>query len=402
MGADMRRMATRRGGRWTIGAAALLALASGVATGIGTAGAAAFGAGNLLVCRIGTGTGALTSAATAVFVDEYSPGGVLVQSIALPTTLSGANKRLVASGTATSECGLSRSGDGQYALITGYDSAPGTASIASSLSATVNRVVGRVDSAGAIDTTTALSGFSSGNNIRSATSTNGTAIWVAGAAGSPAYTTLGSSTATQISTTNASLRQVHVFGTQLFASSGSGTTTRLGSVGSGTPTTSPQTITSLTGFPTSGSPYSYFFADLDGVPGDDTLYVADDVGSIQKWSLVAGSWSAKGTITAAGVRGLTGSVSGSNVTLFVTYGGLSLQNTLATLTDTTGYNATIAGSLSTLATASPNTVFRGVVFTPAVAPGTEVPEAPVNVLLALSAIAVLGGGAVVMNRRRTA
>src|SRR5262249_17571744 len=64
--------------------------------------AASFTSGNLVVYRVGDGSAALGSGATAVFLDEYTPGGVLVQSIALPTTISGANRRLTASGSATS------------------------------------------------------------------------------------------------------------------------------------------------------------------------------------------------------------------------------------------------------------------------------------------------------------
>src|SRR5262245_41329017 len=48
---------------------------------------AAFTAGDLVVSRIGTGAGPLTSAATATFLDEYNPTTLaLVQSIALATT----------------------------------------------------------------------------------------------------------------------------------------------------------------------------------------------------------------------------------------------------------------------------------------------------------------------------
>ena len=50
-----------------------------------------FTAGDLVVTRVGTGSGALTANATAVFLDEYTTAGVLVQTISLPTAASGAN-----------------------------------------------------------------------------------------------------------------------------------------------------------------------------------------------------------------------------------------------------------------------------------------------------------------------
>src|SRR5205085_7223315 len=48
-----------------------------------------------------------------------------------------------------------------------------------------------------------------------------------------------------------------------------------------------------------------------------------------------------------------------NVTLYVTNG-----STLQTLTDTSGYNATMNGTLASLASAPTNTAFRGVAFAP--------------------------------------
>src|SRR4029453_16678496 len=95
---------------------------------------------------------------------------------------------------------------------------------------------------------------------------------------------------------------------------------RLATIGTGTPTTAGQTITNLPGFPTAtGSPYGVFFADLDAGPaGVDTVYVADDGGTVQKYSLVAGNWTANGTIALTTARGITGTVAGSNVTLYVT------------------------------------------------------------------------------------
>src|SRR5439155_11449260 len=160
-------------------------------------------------------------------------------------------------------------------------------------------------------------------------------------------------------------------GGQLYVSANTGAT-RLATIGTGLPTTAGQTITNLPGFPTTGSPYGYFFADLSpAVPGLDTLYVADDASGLSKYSLVSGSWTLNGTVgTAADLyRGLTGFSSGSSVTLFATH----LGNELVTLTDPSGYNGALTGATSLLATASTNTAFRGVSFAP-------VPE-PVHILL---------------------
>jgi hypothetical protein len=358
----------------------VLLLAIAALGGVATIFAAPFTPGNLVIYRIGDGGAGLSTAATAVFLDEYTPAGALVQSIPMPTAVNGANRILTGSGSATSEGLLTLSSDGRYLMLAGYDAAIGTATVANTASATVNRVVGRVDGTATIDTTTALTDAYSGNsgtagNPRGVVSTDGMNIWTSGNGASVAssgsrYTTLGSTTSLQLSNTFTNLRATNIFDGQLYTSAGL-SAFRLGAVGSGTPTTNGQTITSLPGFPvaTGGnplSPYQFFFADLNaGVAGVDTIYVADDDnlangGGVQKYSLVGGTWVANGVVGLAGTRGLTGSVSGSSVTLYLTTG-----TTYQTLTDTSGYNAANNGTLASLATATMNTAFRGIAFAPA-------------------------------------
>lgn len=83
---------------------------------------APFTAGNLVIYRVGDGSTPLVNTGSVVVLDEYTPSGTRVQSIVLPTTASGSNKPLVASGTANSEGLLTRSADGRYLLLTGYGS----------------------------------------------------------------------------------------------------------------------------------------------------------------------------------------------------------------------------------------------------------------------------------------
>jgi DNA/RNA endonuclease G (NUC1) len=337
--------------------------------------AAGFTAGNLVVYRVGDGSSALTANATAVFLDEYTPGGTLVQSIPMPTALSLPQRRLTASGTSTSEGFITRSVDGNYLTLPGYDAAPGTVGVATSTSSTVNRVIGRVDSAGNVDTTTALSDAISGGNPRGAVTTNGTDMWISGTStgGGIRYATFGATTSTALNTTVGNLRAVNIFGGQLYVSSASGTT-RLVAVGTGTPTTSGQTLNAIPGLDTTTltGPYAFFFADLSaGVAGNDTLYVADEgANAIKKFSLVSGTWVANGSIASTTVRGITGTASGSTATLYVTF---SAGTNLSSLTDTSGYNATISGALSPIATPGTNKLFRGVALAPTGAAATPTP-----------------------------
>ncbi len=357
-------------------------LFTALAVSIVTTFADPFTAGNIVIYRTGSGTGSLVNTGNPVFLDEYTPAGALVQSIALPTTASGSNFPLISSGTATSEGNLTLSTNRNFLILTGYGSTiPAASPLPSTSGSTVPRVVGRVDANGVINTTTALSDFANGNNPRSAISTNGSDIWVAGGAGGPRYTTLGSTTSTQISTSFTNLRQLNIFDGQLYVSSGSGTL-RVGTIGTGMPTTLGQTITNLPGFPTSStSPYGYVLLDQSSaVAGVDVLYIAsDDLAGISKYSLVSGNWVFNGNIGVAtdAYRGLTARYDGTTATFFSTRKGASVATgggELVTFTDASGYNATFSATVTVLATTTANTAFRGVAF----APGTII--LPVSIL----------------------
>jgi hypothetical protein len=314
----------------------------------------------LAVYRVGDGSTALSNAATAVFIDKFDFAGAATSSFSMPTSISGSNRALTSSGNSTAEGLMTLSGDGKCLVMTGYDAAVGTTAIGSTASSTVNRVVGFLDPFDVEDTSTTTTAFS-GNSIRSAASNDCTNVWMSGGNSGVLYTTKGSSTSTVVSTTVTNLRQIGIAAGQLHVSTASGTSVRVGTIGTGLPTGTGQTITNLPGFATSGgSPYGFFFADLSNtVAGLDTLYIADDLGTIAKYSLVGGNWTANGSVAQTAARGITGTFDGSQVQLFVTNG-----STLRTLTDTSGYNATITGTLSTLATAGANTAFRGVALQP--------------------------------------
>ncbi|MDW8311016.1 MAG: hypothetical protein RMK20_16715, partial [Verrucomicrobiales bacterium] len=255
-----------------------LALLIGV-TAVAVATAGPFTPGNLVIYRVGDGTLDLTNRGNVVFLDEYSTNGTLVQSIMLPTNAAGTQYPLIASGTATSEGLITRSTDGRFLVFAGYGTnlTSGLA-LAGTAATDVPRVVGRADALGNLDTTTALTNFSSGNNPRSVASDNGVNLWVGGAAGGVAYTTLGSAAVTTVSTTPVSnIRQVAIYGGQLYLSTASGSAVRIGAVGTGLPTSGPVTTTSLPGLPTSGGgPYAFVLLNLTGGPNLDTLYVADE------------------------------------------------------------------------------------------------------------------------------
>lgn len=341
---------------------------------------AAFNAGDVVVYRVGTGTGSLVNTGNTVFLDEFSPSGVPQQSLQMPTTASGAQNQLISSGVASSEGFITRSSDGAYLQVTGYArNLGGSGSLASTTGSAVPRVVGRVDGAGAVDTSTKFTDFSSGNNPRSATSIDGTHFWLAGGAGGIRYGDFNdannlSDRITQTTPTDqANARVVEIFDGQLYTSSSSGTFgLGVGAVGSGTPTGGPQTSTRLNGLSDVLTPnvYGYYFADLSaGVSGVDTLYVADEEIGVTKFTLVSGTWTSNSVVgvNADDYRGLTGTVSAGTVTLYATRkGGTGAAGggELVKITDTAGYNGAFSATPALLATAAPNTAFRGVALAP--------------------------------------
>lgn len=353
----------------------LLAAACALGTAATASAQTAFTPGNYVVLRVGDGAAALSAAATATFLLEYSPTGTLVQTIALPTTDTGTTLAFTETGSSSTDGFLTRSVDGRFLIVPGYNAAAGTASLVNTTSAANNRLVARVSSAGAITGVARLNDAFSAGNIRSATSTDGSTFYAVGNNTGVVVVPVGNTTAasTTVSTgAPTNLRSVGIYRGNLYASSASGTTQGVAQVGTGLPTAAGSaTITPFAGFPTATGPSSYSFFVTDqsaAVAGVDVMYVADDRatadGGIQKWSLVNGTWVLNGTIasTSAAVRGLTGSVAGTTVSLVATS-----SSSLYVVTDNAGYNAapsTAALPAATATNATTNTAFRGVALAP--------------------------------------
>lgn len=336
-----------------------------------------FGAGNIVVVRLGAGADQLSNTGAQVFLDEYTPTGAFVSQLIIPSSANGANKSLVLGGTGASEGMITRSVDGQYLVLVGYNrNLPitiGDPALSNTTSAAVNRSVARIDAAKNIDLTTGLTDLASGASPRSATTNNGTDFWGTGGAGGVRYFTLGATTSTQISTTITNGRTLLIADNRLFVGSSTGNN-RIGQMGTGLPITAGQTLANLPGYPTtSGSPYQFLLVDLNASePGPDVLYAADDASGIQKYSLVAGTWVSNGTAGTGSdtYRGLTGfkNPGDNSIVLFSTRKGgtgASGGGELVTFTDNTGYNASIGTpTITVLATAATNQAFRGVAMAP--------------------------------------
>jgi MYXO-CTERM domain-containing protein len=375
-----------------------------------TALAGVFTAGNLLVSRYGDGTNTLSGTATAVAINEYTTAagqGSAVQSIAFATT--GANQ-FTDSGSATSD-GYLNTYNG-YVAIAGYNAATGTASVASSNT----KVVQVLDSTGsvvnrAVFPTGGSAGSPpspfSGNNIRSAIATSATNFYATGTfSGSPNtggawYSN--STNYTQVSSTTTgqptNMRNVGIFGGQLYASSAASTGNGIFAVGSGLTTSAGQTSTLVINAGTNASTYGFVMFDTNNDSTMDLAYLADDRtatgGGLQKWMLVSGTWTqswsrlvnATGTLSGtagtgfAGIRGLTGTWDAVNGAQLYATTTESNNNRLISIVD----NGSIPTTATNLVSAGTNFAFRGVAFTPVPAPG---------------ALALLGVAGLVGSRRR--
>lgn len=334
---------------------------------------AQFTSGNLVVVRLGNGTVYNGGAAARCFLDEYTTSGTLVQTIAMPVTASGGNRKfMLNNGFYGGQITLS--GDNRYLLVPGYDVDEFSQPLTSFTPSIAPRIVARIDKNGTINTTTSTGAYN-GESIEAAYSTNGTNIWVCGTninndgTGGIRYLTFGATSSTLINAgaSFVGFRVLGAYNNQLFVTADYGNIS-LASVGSGFPVTA-AALSNLPGLPTNNSPIptGFFMADLDaGVAGPDVIYFLDGnvfggatANTLSKYSLVSGTWIKNNAINIDNPKGMTASVAGNSVTLYVT-----TNSGISKVTDATGYNANITAAFSSIAAAPANTFFRGISFTP--------------------------------------
>jgi YDG domain len=313
-----------------------------------------FGTGNLVVVNV--------NSTNSVSLIEYSNSGTLQQTFSIPSTGTDA---LTISYTATSEGALSRSSSGYYLGLAGYRT--GT----SGSVPVTDRVVARINSNGTVNAKSTIpnsEGYGN-NNIRAAVfNDDGSRFWTSGTGSSAGVRTNvfeATSGSTQVSTTLTNTRAINIFNNQLYISSASGTFQGLSSVGIGLPTTTGNTITLLPGFPAATGSYGFAINSTSTI-----AYVADDrasaLGGIQKWTFNGSTWTLAYTLGTGvvnnGTRGLAVDWSGANPIIYATTAEATL-NRIIKITDS-GSSSTA----STLATSATNNIFRGLAFSPILAP----------------------------------
>jgi PEP-CTERM motif len=323
-----------------------------------------FNPGNLAILQVGNGGASLTSAGTAIFLDQYTTGGSFVNNFAIPSTGSG---ELVNSGSAASEGQLSLSGNGQYLVFAGYNAAAGTAGVAGASSSTVPRGIATMNASGNYSLAATTASFYSGNNIRGGTSDGSGNFWGAGPASSGGTVYLGTGTPAQISSVNSLV--VQDIGGNLFYSTAKGTTG----------------IYKIAGTPTSGT-VTPTLVLTNAAPSDFTFntsmtiaYVANTAGGIQRYDFSGGIWTSSYTLdSGTGMNGLAVNFSGTDPLIYAT---TEDGKNLIEITDSGPGSAA-----TTLASVDGSTeAFRGLDFTPQPAP-----EPSTLAMIGLGAATLLG------------
>jgi len=118
----------------------------------------AFTPGNLVAVQRGDGTVNLGSSGYLVFLDEYTPSGTLVQSIAMPNLDASGNVHgLLLSGQNGSEGLINRSANNAYLTLSGYDLPVGHTFVTSTFPYQYPRTIAEINGNASIDTSTAIS-----------------------------------------------------------------------------------------------------------------------------------------------------------------------------------------------------------------------------------------------------
>jgi hypothetical protein len=323
----------------------------------GNSSASPFTAGNLAVLRVGDGTESLSSHGNSVFIDQFTPSGTLVGSIAIPDNATNA---LLVSGSASSEGALGCSPDGRLLIFAGYNIAftNSSSSLADASSTNAPRVLGIVDVAGTFVLVGVTTNQYSGNNIRSGTTDGRGNYWGAGANSANNGTFyFGSGPTSTIQTNVANSIVIQDLGGNLYFSTAK-TTPGIWKI-PGTPVVSATAAVFLSAG-SKASPYAFAFnSDFT------TAYIADDtlkgVGGIQRWDFNGSAWAmtyAFTSLTNIGARGVAVDFSGAHPVIYATTAENS-TNRLVSITDT-GATATA----TTLATARVNQLFRGLSLAP--------------------------------------
>ena len=316
---------------------------------------AQFTAGNIAVLAA-----AASSTNTTASVIEINKTSTSQSAITTTNISATGTDAIEVSGSASSTMYASNSNDGTLFCFTGHNS---TAS--GNVNAIATRAVVTLNgSATFTKQTTYTAGTSGGTQTRGASTLDNTNWYIGDQQG---FYTNGGNATNGSPTTNT--RSIKAFGGTVYGFTSSATAPPVFTI-SGTSSTS---YTNLTGLGNGATTRQDFYLISSGSNGStfDVLYISDAsaaaTGTIYKYSLVSGSWTANGTYsTSVGGFGIIAEKSGSGANIYITTGsGATTANSVRKIVDGAGYNTTInVTGTSTLYTAGTGVILKGLAFAP--------------------------------------
>jgi len=270
---------------------------------------------------------------STIAVEEYLPNTQNQTSPNFSLSLpSAGSAKIVCGATTTSNGGITRSENGRYLIIPGYNANLGD--LSSSFTLPAIRTVNGAGTIGSGIQASASGWFSSANDYRGAASDDGTNFWTSGGSLGIRYSVNGTNVTT-VSNTSTNTRVVNIFNGQLFYSTGSGTD-GIYLVGAGKPTAPASPSTIAVG---ATSPYA-FSVSPDGL----TIYVCIS-GKVVRYTY-SGSYNAETALYSGG--------SWSTASL-----GLTLASVYGVAVDWSGYSFSTGQNGAIVYACSTTTLVRG-------------------------------------------
>ena len=329
-----------------------------------------------------TSASTLTNTGTAILIEEYLPTGDNQSTPNFTVTVpSATGNKVVVSGSATSAGEISRSENGRFILIPGYNALIGDANTTFTTNGTVRTLNGSGTIGAGINAGGTL-WLSANNNLRGATSDDGTNYWISGGS-TGIQTTANGTTITTVSTTSTNTRGIAIFNGQLFYSTGSATN-GIYSVYNSSPKPIIAGTTNATLAAPSTSPYGFSISP-DGL----TIYAFSSANNISRFTYSGsytpesstpysgGTWSSASTgFVLTGALGVAVDWSGYSFSTGAN-GAIVYANNPTTLVKGLD-NGTAGITTTTLRTITGNNAFRGLAFSPikqTVSKGANTPAA---------------------------
>ncbi len=373
-----------------------------VVSGTVNAPATGFSKNNITVLRVGDGSTALGATATRVDLLEISSTGTPTGfNIALPST---GTTRLVLGGVNnTYEGQLTLSSDNRYLMLAGYNAALSSPQTGTGSMTTSEKVVARIGFDNVVDLTTRIpvSGTGSGfatNNVRNVASDDGSVLFVSGST-NPRQINFGTTVSSSI-VGSGSWRSVNRFGGKTYGINFQVPQFINTAVTPNASTDLPSAagVNVLPNFTGGGSATGMVLLDADpnvsyNSTGYDLLYITEIGNGIRKWyfDTASGFWTPAGIVNPTSATGVTGGFYDLTVKIVngkpEIYGikGAASNNNIMRMIDNSGRTGNwetstglAATTVTTLASAGANYMFRGVAFSPVPLPLVTVTPASLN------------------------